>query len=211
MRLKKTLVSLVLCLSMTMGIAACTWSNVVKDIQAILVGLGPAAINTLTLISTMNSKPVNPATVQTINTDMADLSQLLNDYNTAETTAKAGWLAKLDAASQTTVNDLKTIFAVVGVGNTADQNKADALITFVMSEAQSLATLVTEIAPPPAQAAAARAQTAGVTRTVTKHQYDFKRKPPLSASQFRAGFNAKMKVMTGNGNADAMSASLVIK
>lgn len=194
MKLSMKLVALTLCITAMLATSACWLQSAwVAEAQAVVKLVPPAAIAVLDLVAAFRGAPVDQSAVASINADSSLVATLLQDYKDASAAAKPDLLSQLDAAALQTSKDLQTILGVIHVGDAATQTKISALVSFVIGEAEALASII-----PAAQGkTAARARVAAA--------------PPMQAKDFKKHFNAIMKAPTGNAALDAVSPQFALK
>lgn len=146
---------------------ACSTSWVTEAVNILKV-VTPAAVNILTLVAALEGKPINAQQVMTVTNDINAAITELQSYTSASVAAQPGVLAQLNAALATTQKDLGAILTDLRISDPVKVAQVTALVTFVISEVAAVQSLL-----PGAPVAAQRL--------------------PVSAKQFRNGFNAIMK------------------
>ena len=161
--------ALALIIAASMGMTACSTSWVTEALNITAV-VAPAAINVLTLVAAFQGVPVNVQKTATITQDIANVSKLLTDYKNSSALAAPTVLGQLNSGLAVTQSDLSTILSTAKVSDPTTQLKVNALVTFILAEVQSVASLIPENTQP---------KTARVII-------------PLTSKQFKKSFNAIM-------------------
>jgi len=207
MRMKKdgvarVAVALTLCLTMTLSACSTTWIGQAEEIVAALI---PAAANVVALVAALEGKGVSTQDLQTIQNagaragaDLQIIQSLIAAYEKADAAAQPGIMNQIQAAIGTVQANLQALLPALHIKDTATQTKITAVVGILLSEVQSLATIV-----PLVNANASSKMMAMATQQV-------KKRAPLSASEFVASYNATMTAKTGNADLDRATAGLEI-
>lgn len=199
----RALAALVLCATMILTACSTAWITEAEEIVAALI---PAAANLLTLIEALEGKGVSTQDLQLMQsvstqaqTDLQLISTLVTQYQQATDAAtQASLLAKIQTAIATVQTNLSALLPALHITDAATQAKVAAVIGLILAEVQSLEAII-PIVQPVATSSTSVAQASAKLKTT-------KVKPPLSASQFRASYNAIMTAKTGNAALDAAAA-----
>jgi uncharacterized membrane protein YccC len=192
---------MVLVLLGTVGWTACStaWIGEAEQIVAVLI---PATANLVTLVAMLQGKNVSAADLQTIEnagaqvgTDLQLMQSLIAQYQKAEAAAQPGLLNQIQRAVNSVQSTLNGLLPALHIKDTATQTKVTAAIGILLSEVQSMVTILPLVNP-------------GVSPAMVARQV--KRKPPLTANQFVASYNATMTAKTGNAELDHAAAGLRI-
>jgi hypothetical protein len=199
----RALAALVLCATMILTACSTAWITEAEEIVAALI---PAAANLLTLIEALQGNGVSAQDLQAMQsastqaqTDLQLINTLVTQYQQATDAAtQATLLAQIQTAITTVQSNLSGLLPALHITDPATQAKVTAVIGLILSEVQSLEAILPAVQPAvtsstPAAKANAKSKTAKV-------------KPPLSASQFRASYNAIMTAKTGNAKLDGAAA-----
>lgn len=195
----RALAALVLCATMILTACSTAWITEAEDIVAALI---PAAANLLTLIEALQGNGVSPQDLQVMQsastqaqTDLQLINTLVTQYQQATDAAtQASLLAQIQTAIATVQSNLSGLLPALHITDPATQAKVTAVIGLILSEVQSLEAILPVIT---SSASAANASVKLKAKSV---------KPPLSASQFRASYNAIMTAKTGNATLDGAAA-----
>jgi hypothetical protein len=126
------------------------------------------------------------------------LQSLIAAYQKADAAAQPGILNQIQAAINAAQSTLNGLLPALHIKDAATQAKITAVVGIVLSEIQSLATIV-----PLADASAA-------PETVVMAAKQLKKQPPLTASEFVASYNATLTAKTGNADLDHATAGMKI-
>jgi hypothetical protein len=197
-------VALAMVLCMTIALAGCStaWIGQAEEVVAALI---PAATNIVALVAALQGKSVSAADLQTIQkagaqagADLQMIQALITAYQTADATAKPGILNEIQTAIGTVQANLQGLLPALHIQDTATQAKITAVVGIVLSEVQSLAAILPLANPNTSPAMMAKAAVQAKT------------KPPLTASEFVASYNATLTAKTGNAALDRATAGLKI-
>jgi hypothetical protein len=199
----RALAALVLCATMILTGCSTAWITEAEDIVAALI---PAAANLITLIEALQGNGVSAQDLQVMQsastqaqTDLQLINTLVTQYQQATDAAmQASLLAQIQTAITTVQSNLSTLLPALHITDPATQAKVTAVIGLILSEVQSLEAILPAVQPAVTSGgSAAKASAKPKTTKVT---------PPLSASQFRASYNAIMTAKTGNAKLDGAAA-----
>ena len=199
----RALAALVLCVTMILTACSTAWITEAEDIVAALI---PAAANLITLIEALQGNGVSTQDLQVMQsastqaqTDLQLINALVTQYQQAtDATTQASLLAQIQTAITTVQTNLSGLLPALHITDPATQAKVTAVIGLILSEVQSLEAILPMVQPVvTSSASAAKASAKSKTTKVT---------PPLSASQFRASYNAIMTAKTGNAKLDGAAA-----
>jgi hypothetical protein len=190
--------AMVLCLTITLMGCSTAWIGQAEEVVAALI---PAATNIVALVAALQGKSVSAADLQTIQNagtqagaDLQLIQSLITTYQTADATAQPGILNQIQTAIGAVQSNLQGLLPALHIQDAATQTK----ITAVVGIVQSLAAILPLANPSTSPAAIAKAAVVA------------KKKPPLTASQFVASYNATLTAKTGNAALDKATAGLEI-
>lgn len=203
MKVGRALGALALCATMVLTACSTAWITEAEEIVAALI---PAAANLLTLIEALDGKGVSTQDLQTMQsastqaqTDLQLINTLVTQYQQAtDAVTQATLLAKIQTAITTVQTNLSALLPALHITDAATQAKVAAVIGLILAEVQSLEAII-PLVQSPATSSITVAKASGTLKTK-------KVKPPLSASQFRASYNAIMTAKTGNATLDGAAA-----
>jgi hypothetical protein len=180
-------------------------TNWVQQAEQIVAALIPAAANMVALVAVMQGKTVSPQDLQTIQNagtqagaDLQLIQSLIQQYQSADSAAKAGLLSRIEAAIATAQANLNGILPALHIKDAATQAKITAVVGIVLAEVQSLAAMVPLVNP---NASA---------KMVAMAERQVKQRPPLTAGQFVQSYNAAMTAKTGNEELDRAAGKMAI-
>ncbi len=200
----RALAALVLCATMILTACSTAWITEAEEIVAALV---PAAANLLTLIGALEGNGVSTQDLQLVQsastqaqTDLQLINTLVTQYQQATDAAtQASLLTQIQTAITTVQGNLSALLPALHITDAATQAKVTAVIGLILSEVQSLEAIIPLVKQSPAQPSTSVAQASAKLKTQGA-------KAPLSASQFRASYNAIMTAKTGNAALDGAAA-----
>ncbi len=176
-----------------------------SEAEQIVAALVPAAANIVALVAALQGKSVSASDLETIQSagsqagaDLQLLQSLIAAYQKADAAAQPGILNQIQAAINAAQSTLNGLLPALHIKDAATQTKITAVVGIVLSEIQSLATIV-----PLADASAA-------PETVVMAAKQLKKQPPLTASEFVASYNATLTAKTGNADLDHATAGMKI-
>lgn len=194
-----------LVLGATMILTACStaWIAQAEEIVAALI---PAAANLITLIEALQGNGVSTQDLQAMQsastqaqTDLQLINTLVTQYQQAtDAQTQASLLVQIQAAITTVQSNLSGLLPALHITDPATQAKVTAVIGLILSEVQSLEAILPAVQPVVSSGTSAAKASAKPKAT--------KLKAPLSASQFRASYNAIMTAKTGNAKLDGAAA-----
>lgn len=197
---RRALVTLVLWGTILGTACSTAWIGQAEQIAGALI---PAVSNVLALVATLEGNSVSAEDAQSIQTatteagaDLQLIQSLLTQYESADASAQAGILNRIDAAVESTQANLNGILPALHIQDPATRAKVTAMVGIVLSEIEALAAEVRVSSPPTA------AQ--GKAMAMTPHR------APLSAGEFVSAYNAAMKAKTGNAALDRATGRLEI-
>lgn len=176
-------------------LCGCTtaWTGEASNIISVLI---PAVQAILGLIAALGAK-VPPTALQDITdwgqqaqTALTQIKALIDQYNSAEATAKPGLLIEIQTAAETIVNNLNTILPTLHITDLATQQKVTAVANAILAELQALVGVI-----PALQG--------------KLHLRDIK-DMPLDAGHFVQKFNNTMVEATGNPEIDEITPDYTI-
>ncbi len=186
-------------LALTVVLAGCStaWIGEAQEIVAALI---PAAANIVALVAALQGKGVSAADLATIQNagskagaDLQLIQSLITAYEKADATTKPGIMNQIQAALATVQNNLQNLLPALHIKDSATQTKITAVVGILISEVQSLAAVVPIVTG---------------QSLVAGHRPSAK--PPLSAREFVASYNATITAKTGNAALDQATAGLRI-
>jgi len=202
MKFAKAFLTLTLVTALVLTACSTAWIGEAEQIVAALV---PAAANIVALFAALQGKSVSASDLETIQTagsqagaDLQLLQSLIAAYQKADAAAQPGILNQIQAAINAAQSTLNGLLPALHIKDAATQAKITAVVGIVLSEIQSLATIV-----PLADASAA-------PETVVMAAKQLKKQPPLTASEFVASYNATLTAKTGNADLDHATAGMKI-
>jgi hypothetical protein len=170
-------IALVLCLSITLTACSAAWVSTATTIISVA---GPALINILEIVAVANGQAVNQQTVAKVNSDVANIKQLLTAFASASSSAAPGVCSQLQAALTTYQADQQLILSVAQVSDPATQTKIQLLSGLVTGTVQAIFAVL-----PQCQAPAS-----GKFGTISA--------PPVKVKNFVKTYNAILVAKTGN-------------
>ncbi len=201
-RFGRVALAMVLCMTVALTGCSTTWIGQAEEVVAALI---PAATNVVALVAALQGKSVSAADLQTIQNagtqagaDLQLVQALITAYQTADATVKPGILNQIQTAIGAVQSNLQGLLPALHIQDTATQTKITAVVGIVLSEVHSLAAILPLVNPSASPAIMAKA--AVVART----------KPPLTANEFVASYNATLTAKTGNAALDKATAGLQI-
>ena len=204
---RRAVLAVVLCGTMIWSGCSTSWITEAEQIVAVLV---PAAANLVTLVAALQGKTVSAgdlATIQNVGSQAGADLQLINAlivaYDKADAAAKPGILNQIQSAIGAVQGNLQGLLMGLHIKDAATQTKITAVVGILLSEVQSLATVLPIVKGNPMSAkitalAAKSAASTGHPRA------------PLSASEFVRSYNATLTAKTGNLELDRVTGSLQI-
>jgi hypothetical protein len=202
MKFAKAFLTLTLVTALVLTACSTAWIGEAEQIVAALV---PAAANIVALVAALQGKSVSTNDLETIQSagsqagaDLQLLQSLIAAYQKADAAAQPGILNQIQAAINAAQSTLNGLLPALHIKDAATQAKITAVVGIVLSEIQSLATIV-----PLADASAA-------PETVVMAAKQLKKQPPLTASEFVASYNATLTAKTGNADLDHATAGMKI-
>ena len=194
--------AVVLCLTVTLTACSTAWIGQAEEVVAALI---PAATNIVALVAALQGKSVSAADLQTIQSagtqagaDLQLIQALITAYQTADATAQPGILNQIQTAIGAVQANLQGLLPALHIQDAATQTKIAAVIGLVLSEVQSLAAILPIVSSNASSAEKAKAEVVA------------KKKPPLTANEFVASYNATLTAKTGNAALDRATAGLKI-
>jgi hypothetical protein len=194
--------AMVLCMTIAMAGCSTAW---IGEAEAVVEVLIPAATNIVALVAALQGKSVSAADLQTIQSagtqagaDLQLIQALITAYQAADATAKPGILNQIQTAIGAVQANLQGLLPALHIQDTATQTKVAAVVGLVLSEVQSLAAILPLVSSNASPAAMAKAAVVA------------KKKPPLTANEFVASYNATLTAKTGNAALDRATAGLQI-
>jgi hypothetical protein len=202
MKFAKAFLTLTLVTALVLTACSTAWIGEAEQIVAALV---PAAANIVALVAALQGKSVSTNDLETIQSagsqagaDLQLLQSLIAAYQKADAAAQPGILNQIQAAINAAQSTLNGLLPALHIKDAATQAKITAVVGIVLSEIQSLATIV-----PLADASAE-------PETVVMAAKQLKKQPPLTASEFVASYNATLTAKTGNADLDHATAGMKI-
>jgi hypothetical protein len=194
MKFAKAFLTLTLCITLVSTACSTAWIGEAEQIVAALV---PAAANIVALVAALQGKSVSAGDLETIQNagsqagaDLQVLQSLITAYQKADAAEQPGILNQIQAAINAAQSTMSGLLPALHIKDAATEAKITAIVGIVLSEIQSLAAIV-----PLADAGAAPATVAMAVKQV-------KKRPPLTASEFVASYNATLTAKTGNADLD---------
>jgi len=198
----KATVAVVLCGMMMWTGCSTSWIAQAEQIVAALI---PAAANIVALVAALEGRSVSTADLQLIQNggaqagaDLQIIQALIVAYQKADDAAKPGILNQIQSAIGAVQGNLQALLPALHIKDAATQTKITAVVGILLSEVESLAAIlpvVSAASPTPGAKSAAK-----MGRV----------KPPLTASEFVASYNATLTAKTGNADLDRTTAGLQI-
>ena len=178
--MKKSLLAVILAISMTFVGCSAAW---VSTFDSILAAAAPALINILQIIAIANGSPFNANLAAKVNGDAATLKSLASDFANASSATAPQVCAQLNAEIGVYNQDLNQILALAQVKDPATQTKIALLSSLVSGTVAAI--------------------TAVVPQCQTANAHAFKATPPLKVANFIDDYNAILVAKTGNAAVDA--------
>ncbi|MGA9542098.1 MAG: hypothetical protein WBQ85_00905 [Candidatus Sulfotelmatobacter sp.] len=202
MKFAKAFLTLILCTTLVLTACSTAWIGEAEQIVAALV---PAAANIVALVATLQGKSVSASDLETIQdagaqagADLQLLQSLIAAYQEADAAEQPGILNQIQAAINAAQATMGGLLPALHIKDAATEAKITAVVGIVLSEIQSLAAIV-----PLVDAGAAPAAVATAAKQV-------KQRPPLTASEFVAAYNATLTAKTGNADLDRATGGMRI-
>lgn len=180
--MKKFLVVPLIALLVTLGCST-SW---VTEAQSIITLLAPAAINALEIAALSGGPAVQKATIDKINSDTQNVSNLLGAYKAASDSAKPDALSQLYAGAGALQSNLTTVFATAQISNPASQAKFSQLTGLVLGEIASLQALI-PVVKPASNPVFATAKVA--LRVASVNNAGKPAQAPMTAKEFKSSYN----------------------
>jgi len=200
--------AVVLCGSLILSGCSTNWIAEVEQIVAVLV---PAAGNLMTLVATLEGKNISAGDLATIqnagkeaDADLQLIQSLVAAYEKADDAVKPAILNQIQNSLAAVQGNLQGLLMGLHIKDTATQTKITGVVGILISEVQSLGTVL-PLVQGDAPAAALRA--ADSRRRLSPHSSV---KAPLSASEFVRSYNATLTAKTGNAELDRATSVLQI-
>jgi hypothetical protein len=177
----------------------------ISEAEQIVAALIPAAANILTLVTALHGQSVSAEDLKTIQStgsqvgaDLQLIESLLSAYQTADAASQPGLLNRIQTATSAVQANLGGFLPALHIQDETTQAKVSAVIGLVLSEVESLSAIVPLVNPSasPAMMAMAAKQA--------------KKKPPLTANEFVASYDATITAKTGNAALDHATAGMRI-
>ena len=204
---RRAVLAVVLCGTMIWSGCSTSWITEAEQIVAVLV---PAAANLVTLVAALQGKTVSAgdlATIQNVGSQAGADLQLINAlivaYDKADAAAKPGILNQIQSAIGAVQGNLQGLLMGLHIKDAATQTKITAVVGILLSEVQSLATVLPIVKGNPMSAKIPAL--AAKSPASTGHP-----RAPLSASEFVRSYNATLTAKTGNLELDRVTGSLQI-
>jgi hypothetical protein len=202
--LVRVALALVLCMTITLAGCSTAWIGEAEQVVAALI---PAAANIITLVAALQGKSVSAGDLQTIQkagtqagADLQLVQSLIAAYQKADATAQPGILNQIQASIGAVQASLQGLLPALHIQDTATQSKITAVVGIVLSEVQSLASIV------PLVTAKGEAPTLAAKNAARMGHPRL----PLTASEFISSFNTTLTAKTGNAELDRTTAGLQI-
>jgi hypothetical protein len=193
--------AVILGISMTLTACSTDW---VKQAEQVVAALIPASTNIVTLVAMLQGKSISVSDLRTIQNagtqaaaDLQLIQALIEAYEKADESAKAGILNQVQTAIGSVQGNLQGLLPALHIQNQATQTKISAVVGIVLSEVQSLAAIVPLVSTAASPMKIARA--AGARKAL-----------PLTANEFVSSFNSTLTAKTGNVELDRAAAGLQI-
>jgi hypothetical protein len=199
-------IGIALVLSVTMIGTGCSTSWIMEAEQ-IVSALIPAAGNLITLVAALQGKTVSAtdqAMIQNAGTqasaDLQLIQSLIAAYESADAATKPGILNQIQNALHAVQGNLQGLLAGMHIKDAATQAKITAVVGLVLSEVQSLATIV-----PLVQGSGSGGQGLAMARMTAVRPT-----APLSANEFVKSYNSTLSARTGSPDLDRVTTGLKI-
>jgi hypothetical protein len=198
----KRAIAMLLCGTMTLMGCSTAWISEAEQIVAALI---PAAANILTLVTALHGQSVSAGDLQAIQStgsqvgaDLQLIGSLLSAYQTADAASKPWLLDQIQTATSAVESNLGSLLPALHIQDQTTQARVSAVIGLVLSEVESLSAIVPLVNPSASPAMMSMAANQA------------KKKPPLTANEFVASYNAAITAKTGNATLDYATAGLRI-
>ena len=181
--MKKAVIAVILAAVMLTAGCSTSW---VTEAQSIISLLAPAAINALEIAALSGGPAVQKPTIDKINSDTQNVSNLLGAYKAASDSAKPDALSQLYAGTGALQANLTTVFATAQISNPASQAKFSQLTGLVLGEIASLQALIPVVKPASSPVRA----TAKVALRIASANNAGKPVPaPMTSKEFKRAYN----------------------
>jgi hypothetical protein len=198
---RKSLMAAVMC-GMLMWMACSTaW---VSEAEQILAALIPGIANAVTLAA-MFQGDVSGADLRAVQragseagATVQSIQSLITQYQKADAAAQPGLLNKIQAALTSVQATLNGLLPALHIKDAATEAKIAAVVGILLAEVESVAAIVPLLSP---------GASPGI-RTMAARRVQ--RRPPPSATEFVAAYNAAMTAKTGKQELDHATAGLRI-
>jgi len=177
------------------------WINEAEQIVAALI---PAVANIVTLVASVQGT-VSAADLQTVQSagaqagaDLQLMQSLIAQYQKADAGAQAGLLNQIQSAITAVQTNLNGVLPALHINDAATEAKITAVVGILLSEVQSIATIVPLAKPRASAEMKGMALAAMDTRA------------PLTAGEFVGSYNATMTAKTGKAELDRATVGLRI-
>ncbi len=159
----------------------------------------------MALVAALQGKSVSANDLETIQNagaeagaDLQLLQSLIAAYQKADAADQPGILNQIQAAINAAQATMGGLLPALHIKDAATETKITAVVGIVLSEIQSLAAIVPLV------------DASAVPAAVTTAAKQVKKRPPLTASEFVASYNATLTAKTGNADLDHATAGMRI-
>jgi hypothetical protein len=184
--MKKALLALILCFTMTLTGCTAAW---VSTVDTVLAVAAPALTSILQIVAIANGRPLNTGLVNKINADVAEVKKLASDFSKASASAGPGVCKQLEGAIGVYGQDVQAVLVVAHVTNPATQQKIEILSTLVIGTVDAILAVI------PACQSSATAK-----KSYTNQTFD--------AKKFVKDYNDALVAKTGNVAVDSLTPKL---
>ena len=202
-------------LGLSLAMSACS-SNWVDEAEQISAALIPAAANLVTLVAALQGQSVSAQDMAAIQNagaqagaDLQLVQSLIAAYEKADAAAQPGILNQVQSALNAAQGNLQGILPALHIKDAATQAKITAVVGVLISEVQSLATVVPLVQGPIAarMVVIASQNPHPVAQTATRVGHP---SVPLRAREFVRSYNSVMTAKSGNFSLDSATRGLQV-
>ena len=210
---QRSILATLLGLSLMMGGCSSNWVDEAEQISAALI---PAAANLVTLVAALQGQSVSAQDMAAIQNagaqagaDLQLVQSLIAAYEKADAAAQPGILNQVQSALNAAQGNLQGILPALHIKDAATQAKITAVVGVLISEVQSLATVVPLVQGPIAarMVVIASQNPHPVAQTATRVGHP---SVPLPAREFVRSYNSVMTAKSGNFSLDSATRGLQV-
>lgn len=198
----KKLAGIVLCAVVMLTACSTAWIGEIEQIIAVMI---PGIANVLKLVGALRGQNISAEDLQKIQgtgaqaeADLQLIDSLIAQYQKADATGQSGLLSQIQVEVSAVQSNLSGLLTALHIKDAATQGKVTAIVALLVSEVQSVATIV-----PMANSSGSPTMTVfgrGLAQV----------KVPLTAAKFVSFYNATITAKTGDDELDRATARLQI-